>query len=229
VTNGPQRRRVSENVVIVGAPHPGVIRHQPPGIESPREVPITDLVKRADKYVSIVKGKAKLDPKIEAVMSDTEIAMVAHLVELYNSDTAQRFRDSVKGWRRPVPKRPPAPPADEGTSSTSQALGDPPPMPCTPHISIIFFWWGFRIRMDHCFCSLLIPIGGGVSAVAGVIALFMAATGLAGSVNPWLGLAAGLVATMIGWITWADNYCTPKQGANYNQTWTVQGWITTAC
>jgi hypothetical protein len=56
----------------------------------------------------------------------------------------------------------------------------------------------------------------------------MSAAGLA-IANPYIALAAGLIALMIGWITWADGYCTPNSGANYNQSWTVQGWITTVC
>jgi hypothetical protein len=59
MTNGAHRP-LNPNVVIVGAPHPDIIRNLPSG-EFPREVPIHDLVDRADRYVSIVEGKATLD------------------------------------------------------------------------------------------------------------------------------------------------------------------------
>jgi len=56
----------------------------------------------------------------------------------------------------------------------------------------------------------------------------LAAAGIS-FVNPWVALGVGILVTMLGWIAWADNYCSPPSGANYNQSWTVQGWITTVC
>jgi hypothetical protein len=176
-------------------------------------------------------------------MSDTEVGIVAHLVDLYNSDRVVRFRESVKlGRLQPEP----SPPADD-QGSTSEALGNAPD-PCVPHISFSFYWWGFRIHMDHCFCSMLKPIGQGAASLAAsvgaILATFKIATDAAvaaagagaaaagggvAAAGPWIALAAGLIATMLGWIAWADGYCTPNSGANYNQTWTVQGWITTVC
>jgi len=52
VTNG-SHRNIAQNVIIVGPPHPSVIRNP----LKFREVPITDLIARADKYVSIEKGR----------------------------------------------------------------------------------------------------------------------------------------------------------------------------
>jgi hypothetical protein len=217
----------NDNVVIVGAPHPSVIRHSIVSEHPLREVAISDLVARADKFVTISNGTANIDPALKDEMSPTEAAAVAHMIEAYNSETARQFRASLQAGKVKLPRKV-DPPAD--TSSSSQALGSaPPPSACTPNLSISYYWWGFRIHMDHCFVSLLKPFGTGIAAAAGTVATFMAAAGLSTSVNPYLGLAAGLIATMVGWITWADGYCTPNSGANYNQSWTVQGWITTNC
>jgi hypothetical protein len=217
VTNG-SHRKISE-AIIVGPPHPSVLRNPPQF----REVPITDLIERADRYVSIEKGAAKLNPAIQEVMTAAEIAMVEYLVNLHNSESARHFRASVKEG----PVRP-APTPDTDTGSTSEALGSPP-APCVPHVSIRFFWWGFRINMDHCFCSLINPAAAGIGVTVGAIAAIMQAAGLAVAANPYLGLAAALILTMVAWISWADSYCVPNSGANYNQSWTVQGWITTVC
>ena len=221
MTNG-SHRSISDNVIISGPPHPSVLRNPPQF----REVPITDLIERADRYVSIEEGAAKLNSAIQEVMTAAEIAMVEHLVQLHNSESARHFRASVKaGPVRPAPKTPDTP---TDTGSSSEALGSPP-APCVPSVSITFFWWGFRIHMDHCFCSLINPAAAGVAATVGAVAAIMQAAGLAVAANPYLGLAAALILTMVAWISWADSYCVPNSGANYNQSWTVQGWITTVC
>jgi len=141
--------------------------------------------------------------------------MVDLLVQLYNLESARHFRASVKAGKTPEA------PADTG--STSEALGSP----CVPSVSISFYWWGFRIHMDHCFCSSLNPVT--VAGDAGMVAVLLLAAGIDVFASPWFALAVALILTMVAWIVLADSYCTPNSGANYNQSWTVQGWITTVC
>ncbi len=182
-------------------------------------------------------------------MSAAEVQWVEHMVAIHNATMAgpqvrlQRRGDD--GGGDPPPgnvgsKHPagssgspgfPGSSTSSDTSSTSQRLGDPP-SPCTPNVTITYYWWGFRLHLDHCFCKLLVPFGVGNTVVSGSVMAFLIAalgTQAAGAINPYIGLAAGLIVLMIAWITWADGYCTPNSGANYNQTWIVQGWITTVC
>jgi hypothetical protein len=243
-----------EHVVLVNAPHPLLIREPQPR-EPIREVAINDLIARADEYVTVVNGVAIVAPAIKKVMSATEVQWVEHLVAIHNvTMPSQNVNVSVGGAQiRLQPQgagvRPPAlphagsqsggsssgdtPPTSSSTSSTSQAIGGSPPVPCTPNVTITFYWWGFRLYMDHCFCKLLTPIGSAAAGAGGVTAALLlagfAGTNIAFAAGPYFALAASLIAAMVGWITWADGYCTPNSGANYNQSWTVQGWITTVC
>jgi hypothetical protein len=185
-------------------------------------VRIDDLIERADDHVMIGKdGEATIAKSIEKNLSKAEMQYVADLVAIHNLKLHTR--------QQPVDRTEP-PDAPSDTAETSQPLGDPPPpapTPCPPNASISFYWWGFRIHMDHCFCNL-IPVFGTVGTGAGaVIAGMLAGSGVAG--GPYVALAAGLILLMAAWIKYADGACTPNSGANYNQSWTVQGWITTVC
>src|SRR5215472_11742864 len=234
-----------EEVVLVGAPHPFLIREPQPKTRI-REVAINDLVARADEYVTVVNGVAIVAPAIRKAMSATEVQWVELMVAIHNATMAMpqvrlQQRGNEGGGDPAVPgnigSRHPAgssgspgfPGSD--TSSSSQKLGDPP-APCTPNVTVTYYWWGFRLHLDHCFCKLLVPFGVANTVGAGSTVTFLiAALGsqAAGAINAYIGLAAGLITLMIAWIVWADGYCTPNSGANYNQTWTVQGWITTVC
>ena len=212
---------ISEDVVLVSPPHPFFI-HEPR--TECREVGIHDLIARADEFVTMSsEGMANVAKGIHKAMSPTEVEWVEQMVAIHN----------LKLHKRPpfgkVPRRPLDPSSTGSTTSdtgsSSQAL-DPAPSPCVPHVNVSFYWWGFRIYMDHCICKLVTSFGTPIAGAGTVIAGILAAAGVGG---PWIALAAGLILLMAAWIAWADGYCTPNSGANYNQSWTVQGWITTVC
>lgn len=218
-------RRVHErddDIIIVAPEHPYFTRHMPEKYR-PRVVEIHDLIARADEYVTIAdNGDAVIAKAIEKAMSRAEVEHVETLVSIHNMKLHERYPFQIK-------------PVDDSesttdtsnTGTTSQPLGDPPPTPCTPHVTFTAHWWGFRIYMDHCMCNAL-KLGTYVSGVASVVTALLAAAGLS-IANPYIALAVGLISLMLGWIAWADGYCIPNSGANYNQSWTVQGWITTVC
>ena len=218
-----ERRRLhADGVVLLAPEHPYAVTDSPLAERPcrPNVVMVDDLVARADEFVSIGDdGRALVAKAIRKHLTDQEIEHVEAMVAIHN----------LKLHDRPPHLLPPPPPAadDTDTGTSSQALDPPAPQPCTPNASISFSWWGFRIHLDHCFCKM-IPLFG--TAGAGSAASVAAILGLAGiSAGPWIGIAAGCIALMAAWITWADGYCTPNSGANYNQSWTVQGWITTNC
>lgn len=187
----------------------------------PRTVMVDDLIARADDFVTVGDdGTAVIAKAIRKHLTEQEIEHVEAMVAIHNLKLHTHPR---------VPVAPPTPPTDD-TASTQQPLGDPPPppapAPCTPNAFVTFYWWGFRIHLDHCFCKMIPLFGTAAAGISGSIAAILVAAGAGG---PWVGLAAALIALMAAWITWADGYCTPNVGANYNQSWTVQGWITTNC
>jgi hypothetical protein len=221
----------NRDAVRVG-PFPGIFREPPPAtiVRKPEEVIITGLIQRADKHVSIDGDIAKINPLIKQDLTEDEINKITEIVNLYNSDKALQFRELFK---LPIinPGQPMAPSTSSDSTSTSQAINNPPPSPCTPHISVSFQWWGFTLHLDHCFCYLLKSFGGVVGPTANNVSAILAAAGVTGASagNAWVGLAVGLIAFVWAWIAWADGNCTPNTGANYNQSWTVQGWVTANC
>jgi hypothetical protein len=214
-------RSASNELVNIALDHPLRMLSLPSG-EGLVTVRIDDLIGRADDHVTIGKdGQATIAKSIERSLSSAEIEHVAALVAIHNL--------KLHIGEQPVKRTEPTDtPSD--TAETSQPLGDPPPPAptrCTPHASISFYWWGFRIHLDHCFCKM-IPVFGAVGTGVGAgVASLLAASQVAG--GPYVAIAAGIIAFMAGWIAYADGACTPNSGANYNQSWTVQGWITTVC
>jgi hypothetical protein len=100
---------------------------------------------------------------------------------------------------------------------------------CVEYANVTAYWWGFRIYMNHCLCNdIKLILAGGGATLSAIFAILVEA-GVASVIGGvWVGLAVGIIATMAAWIDWADNYC-GNMGCNYNQSWTVQGWITTVC
>src|SRR4051794_19208449 len=112
----------------------------------PRTVLVDDLIARADDFVTVGDdGTAVIAKAIRKQLTEQEIEHVEAMVAIHNLKLHTHQR---------VPVEPPTPPADD-TASTEQPLGDPPPppapVPCTPNVSVTFYWWGFRIHLDHCF------------------------------------------------------------------------------
>jgi hypothetical protein len=173
-----------------------------------------DLIARADAHVSLTDdGIVTLSDKISDVLSPLELEHVRLLVSLHNARPAG-LRATPTG-RSTVLKRRPQP----------QAAGEA----CIASASAATYWWGFRIYMDHCLCNdITFAIGAGGTAVSSVFGLLVAVDVVSAIGAGWIGLAAGIIVTMGLWIAWADAYC-GGVGCNYNQSWTVQGWITTVC
>ena len=94
-----------EEVVLVNAPHPFLIREPQPQIRI-REVAINDLVARADEYVTVANGVATVAPAIRKVMSAAEVQWVEHMVAIHNATMAgpqvrlQRRGDDGGGDRK---------------------------------------------------------------------------------------------------------------------------------
>jgi hypothetical protein len=209
---GSDKSKDLNEMVLVASSHPYFIRHAPK--KRPHEVEIHELIARADEYVTVSsEGIASLAKAIHNVLSAKEIEWVEQMIAMHNLKLHRILHG--KHLQQTF-----------DTGSSSQALGNPGPSPCVPHVTVSFYWWGFRIHMDHCFCKLITTFGSPAANAVNVIGAILAAAGLGG---PWAALAAGIILLMVGWIVWADGYCTPNSGANYNQSWTVQGWITTVC
>jgi len=178
-----------------------------------RIVEMDDLIARADPHVSVGEdGMATISDQASEVLSPLELDHVRLLVSLHNAKPSQMRATSAD---RNVPLRTRRPP---------QALER-----CVESANVTTYWWGFRIYMNTCLCNdIKFIIAGGSTIISAVFALMVEAGAATAIGSVWLGLAVGIIVTMAAWIDWADNYC-GNMGCNYNQTWTVQGWITTVC
>jgi hypothetical protein len=173
-----------------------------------------DLIARADAHIGLADdGTATIGDRISEALTPAELEYVQLLVSLHNARPAGQRATAAD--RNAPPRRQTGP----------QALG----APCVANASATAYWWGFRIYMDHCLCNdIAFGIAGG-STVTGVVFGILAATEVVSAIGAgWIGLAVGIIVTMAAWIAWADGYC-GGVGCNYNQSWTVQGWITTVC
>lgn len=177
-------------------------------------VEIDDLIARADAHVDLAEdGTASISERIGEALSPLEVEHVKLLVSLHNARPAG-LRATPVGRNIALKMR-----------SEPQALGDA----CVASASARTYWWGFRIYMDHCLCNdIAFAVGAGTGAT-GVIFGLLSATEVVTAVGAgWVGLAVGIIVTLAAWIAWADGHCNGA-GCNYNQSWTVQGWITTVC
>ena len=181
-----------------------------------RFVEIDDLIARADAHVTIAEdGMARIGQTISEVLSPLELEHVRHLISLHNA--------------RPVGLRASSAERDPMLKSQSQgqiqAMGER----CVEDATASTYWWGFRIYMNHCLCNdIEFVVGAGAAAASAIFTILTAAEVVTAIGAGWIGLAVGIIVTMALWITWADGYC-GGMGCNYNQSWTVQGWITTVC
>jgi hypothetical protein len=208
---------------VIVPPTPSLLmgaRREPLGFRLPTAdvqlVALDDLIARADAHVSVTDdGTAMVDDQIDQDLAPAELEHVRLLVSAHNARPPElRAKPDTTQVA-----------AESGLRTEPQALGEA----CVANASASTYWWGFRIYMDHCMCNdIALAIGLGSTATGTIFGL-LAATEVVTAVGAaWVGLAVGIIVTMAAWIAWADGYC-GGVGCNYNQSWTVQGWITTVC
>ncbi|GAB4211093.1 MAG: hypothetical protein OHK0022_45270 [Roseiflexaceae bacterium] len=176
------------------------------GITATSAGQVPQWVLKADRYVRVTNGVARVSPAIYSQLDRATVQQVMQAVAQFNSlDQQYRLGD--------VRVNVPSHYSNQRIEATCRGQ---------EQITVTTQWWGQQFWLNSCAVMSVVAAGGSISAIAGVIG------GLCAPCAPVAVPLAGILAVYTIWIQWADQYC-GGGGVYVNRPWNGPIWVSRVC